>query len=82
MNTICKIGIPHLLVSYVSTITTVSVVSFFLIVMSKLEANKQDVVVDVKSKGEDKPVQDYRLTKKSAWGMFYVGLASIFGRFD
>lgn len=49
--------------------------------MTELKVSNKDVVVDVKS-GEDKPVQDYRLTRKSALGMFFVGLASIFGRFS
>ena len=44
--------------------------------MSDIKVEKKEVAVEVK---EVKVVQDYRLTKKSVWGMVFVGLASIFG---
>ena len=44
--------------------------------MSDIKEEKKEVAVEVK---EVKVVQDYRLTKKSVWGMVFVGLASIFG---
>ena len=49
--------------------------------MSSSKNRENDVTVEILEKKDD-VVMDYRLTKKSALGMFLVALASTFGRYN
>ena len=50
-----------------------------IIIMNNNKNKEDDITIEMLEKKEN-PVMDYRLTKKSALGMFLVALASTFGR--
>ena len=44
--------------------------------------NKDEVSAVLIPDEENKAIMNYKLTKKSALGMFYVAVGSLFGRLD